>query len=64
MGKKTDSQKEIAPPEKNQAGLFFITDALAVSASESFRSCKLADILESNTEPDFSGTWHGGDAFS
>jgi len=48
-------------------GAFFvglITDALAVSASESFRSCKLAAILESNTEPNFSGIGHGSCVFS
>jgi hypothetical protein len=42
----------------------WITGALWVSASESFRKHKLTDILESNTEPNFSGIGHGSCVFS
>ena len=41
-----------------------ITGALWVSASESFRSCRLADISETNTAPNFSGIGHGSCVFS
>jgi len=63
QGKKSKSSEKITRRILLRRA-FLITDAAAVSASQSFRNGRLADIFESNTEPEFSGIGHDDCAFS